>query len=513
MSAISRARPSKALCTRGVRALLIVAIIMASGCDSKRNPAADAAAVDQGVADQSVADSAVDQGNAPDSQQPDAPAPNAAANSFGGAGSDTARDVAVDSAGVLFVVGQFEGGAKFGGVSKSSAGKRDGFALRRDVDGRVAWVVAIGGSDSDNATSVCLDGKGGVLVAGTFRGTMTLGSSTLVGKGSGDAFVARLSVKDGAVDWVAHISTSGAANVRDIVCDASGASYVAGSLSGSGQIGGKVISAFGPSALVAKVSATGAIVWATISKGGGSTSINPTAGRGIALTPSGDLVVAGNLQGGPITFGNTTVGSQGSTDIFVAGVDKAGTYSWVVTTGGKSLDGANAVVVDAAGAIYVAGKFAGTVPFGKTTLTAAGTYWDLFVARVTKAGFEWVIQGKGPNAIEANALALSTDGKTLHVAGGVAGGVDLGGKTTTTGSRADSDVLFARIATADGKVSDIQRAGRVGGSSHVEQANAVALDPLGRAVVAGDFSDWGQFGALKITGRGRSDAFVWTVDP
>src|SRR5439155_11202445 len=83
--------------------------------------------------------------------------------------SDTARAVAVDSNGNIFVAGNFSGSSSFGPTNLNSvAGSEDIFVAKYDPDGTLVWAIQAGGSGSDYAYSVAVDPSGNIYVGGFF---------------------------------------------------------------------------------------------------------------------------------------------------------------------------------------------------------------------------------------------------------------------------------------------------------------------------------------------------------
>ncbi|NNC90882.1 MAG: hypothetical protein HKN80_00180, partial [Acidimicrobiia bacterium] len=124
----------------------------------------------------------------------------------------------------------------------------------------------------------------------------------------------------------------------------------------------------------------------------------------------------------------TELSSQGLSDIFVAKINSQGDVVWVATAGGSSVDRGEVITVDAAGRVYVAGLFSGSVEFANAfgaslelpacTSGAAGcdapedAFGEIFISQLTSDGeWVWVRQGGSvPPAFQADtqdrALAL-----------------------------------------------------------------------------------------------------------
>ena len=101
--------------------------------------------------------------------------------------------------------------------------------------------------------------------------------------------------------------------------------------------------------------------WATQAGGTGN-----DAGYGVSVLADGSSIVTGEFYG-TATFGNTTLTSAGSYDVFVAKLDASGDYEWATQAGGTDKDRGLGVSVLADGSSIVTGDFFGTATFGSTT--------------------------------------------------------------------------------------------------------------------------------------------------
>lgn len=117
---------------------------------------------------------------------------------------------------------------------------------------------------------------------------------------------------------------------------------------------------------------------AAIAQGGG---IDWDKGYGIVIDGSGNVYVTGSF-GGIATFGNTTLTSAGSSDVFITKYDESGALQWVQKAGSRGPDVGQNIAVDRSGNVYITGSFIGEITFGTTTLTALGGWGDIFVARI-----------------------------------------------------------------------------------------------------------------------------------
>ncbi len=226
------------------------------------------------------------------------------------------------------------------------------------------------------------------------------------------------------------------------------------------------------------------------------------------FTLSADFpVVTGALQGA------LAAGSFGpANDAFVAKVATDGSKLVYATyLGGNGDDRATGIAVDSTGAAYVAGSTTSTnFPIvGGFQATLAGAT-DAFVAKLNPAGSALVYSTYLGGSKDDRATAIAVDSAGEAFVSGVTGSSDfvVTGPQTTFGGQTDG---FAVAIKADGT-------GRlystyIGGSG-LDQANGIALDPVGNAYVAGTTSSTdlpATTGALQTTLSGGSDGFVAEV--
>jgi hypothetical protein len=126
----------------------------------------------------------------------------------GGTSFDSGNSIDVDSAGNVYVTGNFRGPADFTSngtsVNLSSVLRDDVFVWKLDSDGDGVWAKSVGSTGTDVGRSVTVDSLGNVYVTGYFAGTADFdpdGSSVdLMPVGAVDVFVWKLSLA-GALVW------------------------------------------------------------------------------------------------------------------------------------------------------------------------------------------------------------------------------------------------------------------------------------------------------------------------
>ncbi|MDX2282995.1 MAG: hypothetical protein NW241_02490 [Bacteroidia bacterium] len=342
------------------------------------------------------------------------------ARSWGGVLEQAGASIALDDSGHVYLTGGFEGTVDFDpgpGVStRTSAGAYDIFVQKLDAQGNFLWVQAWGGTSSDFGTSVISGDSGSVYLTGVFAGTADFdlgpGSSPRSSAGGDDVFVQKLDAQ-GNFLWAR--TWGGASDDRSnaVTADAAGAVYTTGWFAGTadadpGPGSSPLAAAGGVDIFVQKLDAQGNFLWAAA---WGGTS--DEEGFSIAADASGQVYTTGVFAGtadfdpGP---GSSPRSSAGGDDVFVQCMDAQDHFLWARTWGGIANDGGASIAADAAGQVYTAGSFAGTVDFdpgtGSSPLTAAGAE-DIFVQNMRPCA-----PSAGTDVIRACAAYTWIDGIT-----------------------------------------------------------------------------------------------------
>jgi PKD repeat protein len=152
----------------------------------------------------------------------------------GGSGSDCANSMALDPSGNIYITGNKQNSAIFGGTSLPSLGNYDAFAAKLSPQGQWLWAKQAGGSGYDFSRAISADAAGAYLT-GYFQNTASFGTTSLTSQGSYDIYMARI---DAYGSWQLALS-AGAANPdygTAVALDGSNTIW-AGNFTGSIQIG------------------------------------------------------------------------------------------------------------------------------------------------------------------------------------------------------------------------------------------------------------------------------------
>ena len=160
------------------------------------------------------------------------------AKAMGGTSFDPGYSIKLDGSGNVYTTGNFQGTADFdpgAGVSNlTSAGGDDIFISKLDGSGNFVWAKAVGGTSTDNATSIAIDASGNSYTSGYFGGTCDFDPSASVfnitAGASQEGFTFKLDAS-GNFAWAQNISgTFGVSQIQVLsnAIDASGNIYTAG---------------------------------------------------------------------------------------------------------------------------------------------------------------------------------------------------------------------------------------------------------------------------------------------
>ncbi|WP_441289822.1 hypothetical protein ACSRUE_03805 [Sorangium sp. KYC3313] len=301
----------------------------------------------------------------------------------GGSSSDYAEGmaIAVDSSDNVIITGNYWGNLAFGS-DFGTAVSNDVFLAKLDssgnpVFGRFFGVPLVPGTGTGRA--VAIDGSDNIVISGWYYGRMDFGGgpTPLVSvPDTADAFVAEFD-SSGTYLWDTTFGNSGEADALGVATDSLGNVAVVGSFRGNMDIGGGTLTSAGITDIfVAQFDNSGTHLW---SHGFGDTDWDTASG--VSINDSGDVFVTGNI-GGAVDFGGGTLTSAGSGDVFVAQFDDSGTHLWSANYGDADSQGGSSIKIDSNGNAVVTGAFFGSVNFGGTTLTDAGT-GDIFLAQFT----------------------------------------------------------------------------------------------------------------------------------
>lgn len=174
---------------------------------------------------------------------------------FGDDAAQIGRSVATNTAGDVFVTGQFQGSMDVGAKQLSSFGGYDIFLLKIDSAGAAQWGKRFGLSNDQIGTNLAADSAGNLLLTGQLFGTADFGGNALTSAGASDVFLAKFDSAGGHL-WSKRFGD--AADLQagyGVASDAANNILVVGFFEGAVDFGGgPLVSAGGSDVFVAKLS-------------------------------------------------------------------------------------------------------------------------------------------------------------------------------------------------------------------------------------------------------------------
>lgn len=213
-----------------------------------------------------------------------------------GASTAVGRATAVDDDGNVLIAGRFSSPSTFGNFDLTSAGGFDMFILKYSPAGEILWAKKLGGNLNDSVASMAVDHDGNVLIGGLIA--------------DGPTGIWKL---DPAGDVVRQIE---APYFYSMTVDASNNVLATGSWVGTITIAGQTLTSNGlADAVMAAYNSSGTALWALSATGPGTNRAS-----GVAVAPDGTPAVIGYFSD-ELTFGETTLTSNGGKDVFVLHLD------------------------------------------------------------------------------------------------------------------------------------------------------------------------------------------------
>ena len=232
---------------------------------------------------------------------------------IGGRGDDRAAGIAVDASGQIYLAGS-TASTDFplvASIRPALGGSRDAFVVKLNAIGNLlVYSTYLGGSGYDAATAIAVDTAGNAYIAGDTQSTDFPRSNPVqsVFGGATDAFVTKLTPA-GAISFSSYLGGANVEHAGGVAVDASGNMYVAGgTLSVNFPLVAPLQAANGGNqdAFVAKISTSPALlVYSTYLGGNGGQIGSPEQANAIAVDSAGSVYVAGvtNSANFPVTAG------------------------------------------------------------------------------------------------------------------------------------------------------------------------------------------------------------------
>lgn len=359
----------------------------------------------------------------------------------GGPSQENPFGITADASGDVIVCGTFAGTVDFdpgaGTLNLTSVGASDGFVMKLDASGNLAWATSIGNTLNEAVNAVSTDAAGNVYAVGYFTGTIDFdpgaGTNDMTSAGGEDGFVVKYTPA-GALTWARKLSTAGADRLVAIDVRANGFVYAVGFFTGT-IAAGELNTLFnfpipgqgGNDGVIWQLTAAGVPSGGALVNSGAEDQITAVAVDEV----NNKLFTAGHYGGSIPLYGFT---NSGGSDLCLLKWNLDNTNS--ITAAQYSYGFGNAqqqlsasLDVDAAGNVYWGGTTAGAtgIDFDRSsnsTLIASAGVNDGFLASYDSSGalrFAFAVGNAGQDFVGNTIKVKNTD---LYATGGFFGTLD-----------------------------------------------------------------------------------------
>jgi beta-propeller repeat-containing protein/flagellar hook capping protein FlgD len=440
---------------------------------------------------------------------------------LGGSGSDSPYRVATDSNGDIFVTGTTDSPnypVSAGAFQSTLKGGQDVFLTKLKGDGTsLLWSTYLGGTSTDNALALAVDGNGNVYVGGVTSSTdlpVTGGAFRRTYSGGGDGFVAKFT-SSGALSYLTYLGGYSDDAVYDLAVDGNGNAIAVGA---SGSVDFPITSGVVKGILrdsedgyVTKLNANGSgLVYSTFLGSDGGTDI----AYGVAVDGQGQATVTGwtNSPAFPVTAGVFGPAYRAFSDGFVTRLNAtASAYVYSTYIPGSGYDEPWTVAVDGNGNAYVAGRTASpdfpTTSGGYQRSKGGGT-WDGFVVKISPDArsltYGTYLGGGGDDYVYG--LRVNTAGEACLAGYTMSTNFPVTGNASDQSANGGADSFVSRLNATGGLAYSSYLGGAAG-----DYGLGIGLQPSGQLVVSGSTASTGfpvTTGTYDQSFGGTTDGFV-----
>jgi hypothetical protein len=314
----------------------------------------------------------------------------------GGSGSDAAMGIAVDIHGNVCIAG-YTSSTNFPTKNPYQVaygtGAYDAFVTKLSPGGdSVVYSTYLGGSGSDQATGIAVDGSGQACVIGSTNSAAfpTVSAYQAAIGGDYDAFVTKLNAAGDGLVFSTYLGGAQEDLGSGITLDSSGNVYVTGQTYSNGfpTAGAPVQGARAGDrdAFVTKLSSAGAMVYSTFLGG-----INAEEAKAIAVDRSGNALITGFTRSSadfPLASACQPTFGGGTEDAFLSKLNSSGGALLFSTfLGGNSNECGYGVAFNTSGQVYVTGYTASSsFPTVNPCQASNSGGQDIFITKLTSAG-------------------------------------------------------------------------------------------------------------------------------
>ncbi len=295
-----------------------------------------------------------------------------------GPGTEYGNEINLTSDGHVLIIGPTDRGVTFEGVQLTNTDDQDVFVTKYSTAGNLRWAELLAGAGRVSGRGVSSDRNGNALIAGSYSGTLSVGTLNLnVNNSSVDVFVAKLDDAGTAI-WARSFGSTGDDYARGIDADAVGNIYVSGVFTGTVRFDAITLTSLSGSkdVFLLKLSPQGSVLWAKSFGGPGEEE-----GCELEASDNGDVFISGSFSA-TMQLGSATLTAAGQRDVFVSKVNTTGEVQWARAAGSTQDDVTYAITLHRGNEeVVTVGTFTGVFWQAGRSVSSAGGF-DSYVSKV-----------------------------------------------------------------------------------------------------------------------------------
>ncbi|NCB43174.1 MAG: T9SS type A sorting domain-containing protein [Clostridia bacterium] len=350
----------------------------------------------------------------------------------------TAGAIAATSADNVFICGNYSGEMSDKNLNLVIKSSRSGYVIKLKSNGDITWAKNIDGTLLPTQMHLAPDHTGGVYLAATFKGKLSMGADRFNSNYYNDVLITHFS-ENGNVVVSNTLHGADDENVFDLDTTPTGELLLTGSFAKELIIDRNILVSNGlRDVFIIKL--TKKLQAAEVKQFGG---IYDDEGKALAVSASGKLFLAGNFTG-EIYFGETcTLESEGTQDVFVLCLDNEMECDWATSFGSPGSDCVAGMALNKKDDVYLIGTFKGKITIDEQLAETPSFANDAFLAKFTAAGkFKFLDNLGGEEHDFGRNIAIDAENE-ITISGNFSGAMQIMGSSTAS-SRAE-DLFVAKL--------------------------------------------------------------------
>jgi hypothetical protein len=403
-------------------------------------------------------------------------------------------------------------------IDLGSAILGDAFLLKLNKKGDFLWAKQFGGKGSSTLNNIAIDPDGNIVAVGTYSDSIDVdpnaGQKWFAPQNGGTQVMLLKIDTSGKLVWAKTYGNNYGKTVGGMEIEPSGNILLVGGFVGKLDFDPSAKQYFlqannSTDIFIQKLDRNGNFIWAKKIGNRFDDFAND-----LALDLQGNILVTGQFERqvdfdpGPDT---AFLNGIGFGDVFILKLDSNGNYDWAKAIGGRGDDFGQEIATDSSGKIIITGIFSDTIDFdpgpSSTILEHFGLY-DVFIQKLNQDGsFSWARTIGGVEDERVSGLDVS--GNTIHVIGQFNKSVDFNPNIGTDVLKSEGrlDAFYLQLSTA----GDYHFTKQIGGTSH-QSGQAVKAHLDNEVFILGSFVGMTDFdpsaNEFKATSTGSFSGYL-----